>query len=225
MEPPGIGLTGLDRVGLALGIGLDPSQRRQITGKGLGRPGAAGVFPLGLGRQVPLPTGWDQTLSSMPLGQRPAIVLRLSPIDLIDRLVRSFPMTGILRHDRFPLSLGALGLCHEESPTELDLMLHLVFVPVGLIHRTAHDKSTRRHPTNGPTVRPECHGDAGSRRQSPGIFPDCWSACHGCRNAHRRPGRYRGNRFSSLGSACSHDKEPGGSQEDDPIQTGHSDVN
>jgi hypothetical protein len=50
MEPPGIGLTGLDRVGLALGIGLDPSQRRQITGKGLGRPGAAGVLPLGLGR-------------------------------------------------------------------------------------------------------------------------------------------------------------------------------
>ena len=163
----------------------------------------------------------------MSLGQRPAIVLRLSPIDLIDRLVRGFPMTGILRHDRFPLSLGALGFCHEESPTELDLMLHLVFVPIGLIRRTTHDKSTRRHPTNGPTVGSQCHGDAGSRRQSPGIFPDCWSACHGCRNAHRRPGRYWGNRSPALCSVSREDKEPepGGSQEDDPIQTGHSDVN
>jgi hypothetical protein len=34
MEPPGIGLTGLDRVGFALGIGLDPGQRWQITRKG-----------------------------------------------------------------------------------------------------------------------------------------------------------------------------------------------
>ena len=74
----------------------------------------------------------------MSLGQRAAIVLSLFPIHLIDRLIRGFPVTGILRHHRLPLSLRALGLCHKEPATELNLVLHLVLVSVDLVDRAPH---------------------------------------------------------------------------------------
>lgn len=91
----------------------------------------------------------------MSLGQRAAIVLSLFPIHLIDRLIRGFPVTRILRHHRLPLRLRALGLSHKEPAPELDLVLHLILVPVGLVGWTPHHKSTRWHPPNSPVVRSE----------------------------------------------------------------------
>ena len=91
----------------------------------------------------------------MSLGQRAAIVLSLFPIHLIDRLIRGFPVTRILRHHRLPLRLGTLRLCHKKTATELDLVLLLILVPVGLVDRAPHHKSTRWHPANGPVVRSE----------------------------------------------------------------------
>src|SRR5262249_21729275 len=126
---------------LAVEVGLRRTERGRGRGEGEGEPlvhaGAAGVFPLGLGRQTIFVT---ETLLRRQGGELAEELLRLLPghvldgeavrvhaLDLLLALAAGAEVRGVLAHDRLPLPLSDRIRAQPERPREDDHALAAAF--------------------------------------------------------------------------------------------------
>ena len=140
VQPPGVGLLLTNRVRLVTTVSPVPASdvQRGLIPAGVIRrlgSGAAGIFPLSLGRKsIPL-----LLLSAKPLAE----FLRLMPRDMLDRQIVAFKKAGVGSHDLLPLLLRHLGHPDSKSSLKCDLALRLVGNAVRLSFGAAHGKRAR----------------------------------------------------------------------------------
>src|SRR3954471_7473589 len=137
-------------VGLAPEVRL-PAAERVAERRGGGRPGPAGIFPLGLGRQAKLPALRQFARPAGRFAELPAECLRPGEVDVAHgELISLGQFRGRLARQRaddaLPVALRDLVLPGPEAAGERYFDPGLVRPPLRLAGRAAHREPPRRAP-------------------------------------------------------------------------------